>query len=364
MKKRSFILYPFSWFYGLSVGIRNLLYDMKLLKSESFDVPVICVGNITVGGTGKTPHLEYIINLLRKDYHVAVVSRGYKRESKGLQFANRRSTVAEIGDEPMQISRKFPGIVLAVDADRNRAIHAIMERYPETGVILMDDGFQHRSVKPGLSIILTDYGRMLTKDSLLPYGNLREGKRNLKRADVVVVTKMPLDVLESEKRKTSESLAKYYDGNIYYTSFEYNGFAPVFAKNSYSMAPELTKDCSNTGIILLTGIANPKPLKEWLEQKFKEVIIISHPDHHTFTNNDVMRICKAFETLKIPRKFIVTTEKDTVRLREFANFPRPIQPFCFYLRVEIDVLYGEKEKFDKVITDFVANNSSKKELKN
>ena len=359
MKKRSFILYPFSWFYGLAICIKNFLYDLSIAKSETFDIPVICVGNLTVGGTGKTPHLEYIINLLRKDYNVAVVSRGYKRESKGLQFASRRSNVALIGDEPMQISRKFPGIVLAVDADRSRAIHAIMEKYPETDVILMDDGFQHRSVKPGLSIILTDYGRLLTKDSLLPYGNLREGKRNLKRADVVVVTKMPVDVDEEEKRNTCNSLAKYYDGNIFFTSFEYNDYAPVFARSSHSLAPEITKDCSHTGIILLTGISNPKPLKEWLEQRFKEVIVISYPDHHKFTASDVTRICKAFDTLRIPRKFIVTTEKDTVRLRDFTNFPRPIQPFCFYLRVEIDVLYGEKEKFDKIITDFVANGSKK-----
>jgi tetraacyldisaccharide 4'-kinase len=332
------------------------LYDKGVLKSVQYGIPVICVGNITVGGTGKTPHTEYIIRLLKKEHKVAVLSRGYRRKSKGLHFASRKSTLDEIGDEPLQIYRRFPDITLVVDKNRSRGIETILKKRPNTDVIIMDDGFQHRSVTPGLSIVLCDYGRPVNEDHLLPYGNLRETWKNIGRADLIVITKIPSDFSLNSDNSFYKRLGEYYSGNVVYTSLDYKEFVPVFSRSSYDMAPVLTKNGEDTGVILITGIANPKPLIDHLGTIFKEVIHLEFPDHHRFNANNVKSISDAFDKLNTIRKFIITTEKDAVRLREFSEITRPIQPFVYYLRMEIDFLEGNKEIFDKTIFDYVGKN--------
>jgi len=356
MTKRSPLLYPFTLLYGCITSVRNFMFDKGLLTSVKHDIPVICVGNITTGGTGKTPHTEYIIKLLKDRYKVAVISRGYKRKSIGFKLADKDSTVDDIGDEPLQIFRKYPDITLAVDADRNRGIETIRKERPEVDLIVMDDGFQHRSVKPGLSIVLSDYNRPITEDSLLPYGNLREGKHNLRRADLLVITKTPKEVDPSKNDGVIDNIRKYYKGDIVRTSLVYQEFVPVFAKSPFKMAPALTKKGGETGLILITGVANPVPLIEHLNKEFKEIIHLSYPDHYRFTGNDIRKICKAFDKLKTKRKFILTTEKDAVRLREFSEITRPIQPFVFFIRMAIDFVGDDKVIFDKKIEEYVGKN--------
>ncbi len=358
MNNRSVFLFPFSLIYSVVTSVRNYLYDKGIIKSVRHGVPVICVGNITVGGTGKTPHTEYIIRLLKSDYNVAVLSRGYKRKSRGFLLATKESTVDDIGDEPLQIIRKFPDITVAVDSDRNRGIYTIMRERPNTDVIIMDDGFQHRSVSPGLSIVLCDHGRPVTEDYHLPYGNLRENWTNLGRADLIVVTKIPAGFTLSSDSSFYKRLGEYYSGNVVYTYLDYREFVPVFPKSSFDMAPVLTKNGKETGLILITGIGNPQPLIDHLGTIFKEIIHLSFPDHHRFNVNDVQTISDAFDKLSTVRKFILTTEKDAVRLREFSEISRPIQPFIYYLRVDIDFLDGNKKIFDKTIFDYVGKNKT------
>ena len=352
MNHRSIFLYPFALIYSVVTSVRNYLYDKGVLKSVQYEVPVICVGNITVGGTGKTPHTEYIIRLLKDEYNVAVLSRGYKRKSEGFYLATKESSV----NDPLQIIRKFPDITVAVDSDRNRGIENIMKERPKTDVIIMDDGFQHRSVTPGLSIVLCDHGRPVTEDSHLPYGNLRENWKNLGRADLIVVTKIPYGFSLDSDSTFYKRLGEYYSGNVVHTYLDYKDFIPVFPKSSYDMAPVLTKNDKDTGVILITGIANPKPLIDHLGTIFNEVIHLSFPDHHRFNVNDVKSISNAFDNLSTIRKFILTTEKDAVRLREFPGISRPIQPFVYYLSVDIDFLDGNKKIFDKTIFDYVGKN--------
>ena len=356
MDNRSILLYPFSLIYNVVTSVRNFLYDKGVFKTVQYGIPVICVGNITVGGTGKTPHTEYIVRLLKKEYRVAVLSRGYKRKSKGFRLASKNSTVDEIGDEPLQIFRRFPDIAVVTDSNRNRGIETILKKRPDIDVIIMDDGFQHRSVTPGLSIVLCDHGRPVYEDHLLPYGNLRETRKSLGRADLIVVTKTPAGFSLDPDGAFYKGLRKYYSGDVVFTSIDYKEFVPVFPKSSYNMAPVLKQNDEDTGIVLITGIANPKPLIDHLGAIFKEVVHLEFPDHHRFSANNIKSISDAFDKLNTIRKFIVTTEKDAVRLREFSEITRPIQPFVYYLRLEIGFLEGNKEIFDKIIFDYVGKN--------
>ena len=232
--RRSILLYPFSILYRIVTDIRNLLYNTGIFQSEEFDLPVICIGNITVGGTGKTPHAEYLIDLLRKDFKVALLSRGYKRRSKGFRIVSHSSSVAETGDEPLQVFLKFPDILVAVDRDRANGIRTIMKEHPETEVIILDDGFQHRKVKAGLSILLIDFNRLITRDYLMPYGNLRENRNNRKRADVIVVSKVPETSSGSDMEKITREVQSKERQKLFFTSILYMDLIPLFK----SSAPE------------------------------------------------------------------------------------------------------------------------------
>jgi tetraacyldisaccharide 4'-kinase len=354
--RRSIFLYPFSLLYGLVTGFRNFLYNMEILKSDEFSIPVICVGNITVGGTGKTPHTEYLASLLGKDFKVAILSRGYKRKSRGFRFAEPGSTAADVGDEPLQMYRKFPEITVAVDGNRVRGVKKILEERPETNVIILDDGFQHRRITPGYSILLSDFERLMIRDHLLPYGNLRESLSNMNRADIILITKSPENISPIQRRILVKEVNKRPYQNLYFTSLTYKEPVNVF-DGFHPETDILSQEGSeNRGIVLVTGIANPRQLSEYLVKKCSEIIHLPFGDHHSFTLKDIYKITEAWSSLKSPVKYVITTEKDAVRLREFTNIAEKIRSLTFYIPVGIDFLNDDRNEFDNMIIDYVRKN--------
>jgi len=353
---RSIFLYPFSALYCFITGIRNFFYDSGMLRSHEFSIPIICVGNLAVGGTGKTPHTEYLADLLRRDFNVAVLSRGYKRKSSGFRFAGPGSTAGDIGDEPLQMYRKFTDITVAVDSNRVRGVKTILKEHPGTGVIILDDGFQHRSIKPGYSILLSDFSRPMIKDHMLPYGNLRESIHNMNRADIILITKSPENISPIQRRIMVKEINKRPYQNLYFTSIKYKNPAPVFdGPEPCGNIPE-EAGSEETGIVLVTGIANPKPLSDYLGKRYGEIIHLPFGDHHQFTLKDIRKITDAWTSLNSKKKYVLTTEKDAVRLREFTNIAEPIRSAFYYIPVGISFLNDDREEFDNMITDYVRKN--------
>ena len=353
---RNILLYPVSIIYGLITGFRNFLYNSGILPGTVFPIPVICVGNITVGGTGKTPHTEYLVDLLSNHFKVATLSRGYKRETRDFRIASLSSMVREIGDEPMQIFRKFQGMLVAVDRKRVNGVRRILDLAPDTDVIILDDAFQHRSVTAGFSILLSDFERPFMKDHMLPYGNLREDKSNMRRADVILITKCPKNLNPIQRRLIVKEVGKAPYQNLYFTSLSYRSPLPVFGSNDKDAPhPDLSKS-SGSGIVLLTGIANPKPLKEYLQKFFDEITDLAYPDHYSYKEKDFTAIAAAFNSLRSPSKYIMTTEKDAVRLRELTEIEEKIKSALFYVPVGINFLNDDKDEFDNLIIGYVRKN--------
>jgi tetraacyldisaccharide 4'-kinase len=353
---KNIILYPFSLIYGAVTGIRNFLYNSGVLKQHEFRLPIICVGNITVGGTGKTPHAEYLVDLLHKEFHVATLSRGYLRKSSGFRIASPDISIRDIGDEPMQIFRKFPDITVAVDRNRVNGVNAILKEKPDTEVIILDDGFQHRRITPGFVILLTDFGRLMINDHLLPFGRLRESVSNMNRADIILITKSPENISPIQRRIMVKEIQKAPYQNLYFTSFVYKDPVPVFIDQAGKTLTLTDQQKALSGIVLLTGIANPDPFKEYLTGFFNELVHIPFPDHHRFTAKDVKKVEEAFHDLVSNQKFIITTEKDAVRLREFSNFAENIRYSTYYIPIGIKFLNEDKEEFDNLIIDYVRKN--------
>ena len=323
------ILLPLAWIYGLIVAIRNLLFDTGVLKQNSFDMPVIGIGNITVGGTGKTPHTEYLIKLLSRDYQVAVLSRGYKRKSSGFVLADKLSAMQEIGDEPYQMKHKFPDIHMAVDANRRNGIQRLMadDIVPPADVILMDDSFQHRYVQPGINILLVDYNRLITRDYLLPAGRLRESAGGKERADIVIITKCPADITPVERNGIERELSLRYHQKIFFTTLSYPILMPQF------------KDAP----LLVTGIASPQQMEEDLQRFYQGLELMAFPDHHQYSEQDIEKIKR-----RAAGRHIITTEKDSARL---GDLPYTVIP------IEVEFIGNEEEKFNKIILDYVRKNS-------
>jgi tetraacyldisaccharide 4'-kinase len=355
-QNNNILLYPLSLIYGFITGIRNFLYNTGILPSVEFHLPVICVGNITVGGTGKTPHTEYLTELLHENFKVATLSRGYKRKTRNFRIATTESLVGEIGDEPLQIFLKYPDVLVAVDRNRVHGVRKILESRPETDVIILDDGFQHRSITPGFTILLSDFDRLIVRDHMLPYGNLREHMENMRRADIILITKSPANISPIQRRLIVKEIDKAPYQNLYFTTLIYKDPQPVFKNlRREKKYPDLSIS-SESGIVLVTGIANPLPLKERVEKIAGELIHLSFPDHHNFGDKDIRSILTAFNNLKSPEKFVLTTEKDAVRLREFTNIAEPMMSAFFYIPVGIDFLNNDKNEFDNLIVDYVRKN--------
>jgi tetraacyldisaccharide 4'-kinase len=352
---KNIFLYPVSLVFGLFTGIRNVLYNTGILPSVEFPFPVICVGNITVGGTGKTPHTEYITGLLRVNFKVATLSRGYKRRTSDFRIASASAQVRDIGDEPMQIFRNFPDVLVTVDRNRVNGVNRILQEYPETEVIILDDGFQHRRITPGYSVLLSDFERPIVRDHMLPYGNLRESKVNMRRADIILITKSPENISPIQRRLIVKEIDKSPYQNLYFTTFRYKPPVSVFEDRDEEIQPDIS-ECAGCGIVLITGIANPQPLKEYLQKKFEEIIHLSFPDHYNFNEKDLLRIYSAYNDLKSTTRYLFTTEKDAVRLREFTNIAEPIRSAFFYIPIEIYFLNEDKDEFDNLIIDYVRKN--------
>jgi tetraacyldisaccharide 4'-kinase len=353
---RSFLLYPFSLVYGFITGLRNFLYNSEILKSHEFSTPLICVGNLSAGGTGKTPHTEYLIELLNKEFRVAFLSRGYKRSSKGFVIAKPESTVADIGDEPLQVYRRYPSIFVAVDRDRVHGTEAILKEHPETGVIILDDGFQHRKIKPGLSVLLSDFGNLMIRDHLLPYGNLRENKHNMSRADIILITKSPANISPIDRRLIVRDVNKKPYQNLYFTTIHYKDPVPLFDTQPERPTPFAEGDPSERGFVIVTGIANPELFAEYAGKRANEVVHLKFGDHHNFTLSDIEKITTSFRSLKARQRYLITTEKDGVRLREFTTFAESEKSVFYYVPIGISFLNDDRQEFDNLIIDYVRKN--------
>jgi tetraacyldisaccharide 4'-kinase len=355
--KKNILLYPFSVIFGIITLVRNLMYNTGFLHSHEFNLPVICIGNITIGGTGKTPHCEYLVDLLKEKFKVVVLSRGYMRKSRGFLIATPGVNQSDLGDEPLQIFRKHPDVTVAVDADRVRGIRSILDQRPETEVIILDDGFQHRRLKPGFSILLTDFNRLMLYDHLLPYGELRERLNNMYRANIILVTKCPPDLPPIKRRLIAMEFNKAPYQNIYFTTFEYRPPIKVFPDNEViqnNIFPSASR--GKTGIVLVTGIANPTPFKDYLQNLCCEIVHFAFPDHHRFSQNDILKIEDAYYTLKSDVKYIITTEKDAVRLREFTNITVQCKRSFYYFPIGVSFLNDDTEEFNNLILEYVREN--------
>ena len=352
-------LLPLSWLYGLGVGIRNTLFDLGILKSRSFDVPVISVGNITVGGSGKTPHVEYLIRLLHNKYRVAVLSRGYKRKTKGYILADENSTMSDIGDEPYQMHSKFKNVSIAVDRNRCNGIERLTNDEPtkDTDVILLDDAYQHRYVKPGINILLVDYHRLIIYDKLLPAGRLRESKEGKTRADIVIVTKCPKDLKPMSFRVLSRAMDLFPYQQLYFTCLKYGDLHALFNDSKRPL-----KDIKpNEHTLLVTGIASPEQMVEDLSPYCKNITSLKFSDHHQFNADDVEKINSTFAMMQTPR-LIITTEKDATRLENIEGLSEEVKNSIYTLPVEVQVMLDQQEKFDEVILSYVQKNSKNSTL--
>ena len=346
LKSFRILLLPFALIYWLVIGVRNWLYDKKIFRSVSFGLPLICVGNLSVGGTGKSPMVEYLVEQLKDRFKVATLSRGYKRKTRGYALANEHSTALEIGDEPMQFHLKFPDVPVVVGEQRNEAIPQLLHDRPGTRVIILDDAFQHRAITAGLNILLTDYSNLFVHDFFLPTGDLRDLKRSYKRADVLVITKCSPDLTIPERQKVIEEIRPLPKQQVFFTAIEYG--------EPYHIRARRTSGLNNRKeVLLVSGIANPGPLKKLLEERSKIYYMMQYPDHHIFTIDDLKEIKKKFESINGNDKIILTTEKDAVRLVKFSHDITDLPLYVIPIRHRF--LFGDGERFNELILHFINN---------
>ena len=370
-------LRPLSWLYGLGVGLRNGMFDAGLLRETAFDVPLICVGNLTVGGTGKTPHSEYIVRLLLQGGHdVALLSRGYKRKTQGWQMADEQSTADDIGDEPFQIHRKYPQARVAVDADRRQGIAMLLRQTPPPECIVLDDAFQHRYVKAGLNILLTDFNRLYVDDALLPAGRLREPARGRRRAQVVIVTKCPPGLSLDDCRLIRRKLHLGADQNAFFTSMTYGTPYALFTDAETGETGRLTEITERLtgnpvavtektealtawgttppdGLLAVSGIARPEPFFLHARTLCPTASTLAYPDHHAFRPADLVHIDRALAALDGPRRRILTTEKDAARLLHAPGLTPAVRAALFVQPIDIRFLHDEASMFNDIIFRYV-----------
>lgn len=342
---RRYLLWPFALIYGLVVIIRNKLFDWGVFHSSSFDVPVISVGNLSTGGTGKTPQIEYLVELLKHDYKVATLSRGYGGSSKSFTLVDADSTANEVGDEPLQIKLKHPDVIVLVEPDRILGINKLLSDI-NPDIILLDDAFQHRKVKPGLSILITPYSSPFYNDALLPAGNLREPISGKSRADIMVVSKCPMEISEGEKKSIIDKLKPNASQQVFFSGIDYAVPMSLDGVNHLEVGED-------TSVVLVTGIANPTPLVKHIEARYQLKEHVKYADHHAFSEGDIQSIRQKFSIIAGTEKAILTTEKDAARLRSMNLKGLPV----YYLPIEVRFIgHGEEERFNNVILKYVAGN--------
>ena len=346
LKSFRILLLPFALVYGMFVMLRNWMYDQKYFASAEFNFPIICVGNIAVGGTGKSPMVEYLVALLNPQFEVATLSRGYKRKTVGYVLANSKTTALDIGDEPMQFHLKFPDVAVAVGEQRVLAIPELLQDRPKLQAIILDDAFQHRAVKAGLNILLTEYSNLYLRDFFLPTGDLRDQWSSANRSDIIIVTKCPPDLSKDQKQKLIRRIYPLPTQKIYFTSIQYG--VP------YHINTNVKREVTfNDEILLVCGIANPKPLKEYLLQNANTYYQKNYQDHYIFSIDDLNEIKQVFQNIDAKNKFILTTEKDAVRLTKFKDELKDLP--LFVIPINHKFLFGEGEQFNADIISFIRN---------
>ena len=347
-----YLLIPVSWIYGLVIIIRNFLFDKQFLVKKEFNIPIISVGNITVGGTGKTPHVEYLVNLLKTEFKLATLSRGYKRKSKGFFIAGNDSNSKQVGDEACQVKNKFPDIIVAVDKNRVNGIKKLLYNDKSIDVIILDDAYQHRYVKPGLSLLLIDYNRPLGADYLLPFGRLREQASGKKRADIILVTNTPGNINKYEMDILNRDIRKYDSQKLFFTTVIQEKLKPVY---STYPPPEVENFKKTPAVLLVCGIANPGNLKKFALQLSSNITELYFPDHHNFNEKDISNIQKVYNKIPEIDKIIITTEKDAARLKYINSFPEIVKKNMFYIPIKISFLNNEEDKFNSLVLDYIRN---------
>ncbi len=347
LKSFRYFLFPFSLLYGGVIVLRNYFFDKKILKSVRFNFPIICIGNIAVGGTGKSPMAEYLIEMLADKYKIATLSRGYKRRTKGYAIATENTTALDIGDEPMQFYQKYKNkINVAVGEERVFAIPQLLQDAPNTEVIILDDGFQHRKINAGLNIILSDYNNLYYKDFMLPTGDLRDVKASMQRANIIVITKCHAAITIAEKNEVLQKLKATANQKVYFTTIAYGNPYHLFTKQEKAL--DIAAD-----LLLVVGIANPTPLKDYLRVNVQQYEMLKFADHHIFTIADLKEIKNQFEKNKTPNKIILTTEKDAVRLQKFGDELAALP--IYVLPIKQKFLFEDGGDFNKEIDSFIQN---------
>jgi tetraacyldisaccharide 4'-kinase len=339
------LLFPFSLLYGLAVWLRNKVYDKGIYASIEFSLPVISVGNLSTGGTGKTPHIEYLIALLQYEFQVATMSRGYKRRSSGFQVAGAGADAYLLGDEPMQFHQKFRDAIVTVCEDRMTGIPELIGRYPQTEVILLDDAYQHRSVKPGLNILVMDFQKPFYKDHILPFGSLREGRRRYDRADIIIVSKCPETLSETGRQEMVKLIKPFPNQKIFFTKTVYKGFLDFYTHGNAPLPPK-------ANLVLVSGIANPSPLLGNLRGQSNYVHLLGYPDHHYFTQKDLEEIKETFDKWQESSKIIVTTEKDAMRLSLHIEQLREWGLPILVAPIQIEFIAGQDD-FNNCIYNYI-----------
>ncbi|MDT8401599.1 MAG: tetraacyldisaccharide 4'-kinase [Bacteroidales bacterium] len=354
-KLQKILLFPFSILYGSVTGIRNWLFDNGILKSTGFDIPVISVGNITVGGTGKTPHVEYLVRLLKDNYKLAVLSRGYKRKTRDFNIVKVDSPVSSSGDEALQVKCKFPGIMVAVDRKRVHGVKEILRHDPGINMIILDDAYQHRYIKAGLSILLIDYKRPISKDCLLPAGRLREAGSSVKRADIVLVTKSPARQGPGEMKEAIKEIPLSSAQQVFFTGLSYDEPVNIFTGEHTGIKMEQIA-YSLQNLLLVSGIADPGPLVSYLNGYNVNIQHLKYPDHHPYNEEDGRLIREKYLSLPAGKRCLITTEKDALRLREILGEEDFPDDKLFYLRINVVLGDEDRSKFDKLILDYAGKN--------
>lgn len=350
-------LHPVALLYGVGVALRNKLFDWGILRSKSFQIPVICIGNIAVGGTGKTPHTEYLIKLLQPNHSLAVLSRGYKRRTRGYVLSTSESNARSIGDEPYQIKSKFPNTQVAVDENRCHGIEQLLAlKEPPVEAILLDDAYQHRYVKAGLNILLTDYRRLFCDDALLPVGRLRESATGKNRAQIVIVTKCPTNIKPIDFNIIAKRLNLFPFQKLFFSTFRYGKLQALFPKTSGVQTRTLCSLQANEQVLLLTGIASPTTIKQELKAHTSHIDLLSFEDHHDFSQRDMQLIKERFDRLKGEQRIIITTEKDATRLIYHPSLDEGLKPYIYALPIEVEILQNQQKTFNQHIIGYVKEN--------
>lgn len=359
MNQWRILLYPLALIYGLGVAVRNLLYDLGVLTEHEFkSISTISIGNLNTGGTGKTPHTEYLIRLLKDEFKLSTLSRGYGRNSRGFKLANEHCNFEDIGDEPLQFFKKFPDVTVAVDADRASGINQLQRQVDDLDIVLLDDAFQHRSIVSGISILLTEYSKLFVDDLLLPAGNLRESKKGMRRADIIIVTKSPevLSPLDARTIKDRIKPKSYQD--VYFSYFKYGNIRHVFDSlaNTYPRYSQISK------VVLVTGIAHSGRLVEYLNQFAFQINHLRFPDHHGYAEKDIAQIKAAYNEKSLGKKVIITTEKDAMRFQH-PDLEEQLKDLpIYYLPIEVAFHNNKATDFNEQILHYVRTNKVNSQL--